>query len=88
MRAAIAAVSAEYADELDHELTLVDALAISRGKTIEVDLRVAYTGTMSVEEQDELRGHTFAELRNRIGPIRLTLVFSELPIHATPTAHY
>ena len=88
VRAAIAAVSEEHADELDHELTLVDALAISRGKTIEVDLRVAYTGTMSVAEQDELRAYTFTELRNRIGPIRLTLVFSELPIHATPTARH
>jgi predicted Co/Zn/Cd cation transporter (cation efflux family) len=86
VRAAIAAVSAEHADELDHELTLVDALAISRGKTVEVDLRVAYTGTMSVQEQDDLRAHTFTELRDRIGPIRLTLVFSKFPIHATPSA--
>ncbi|TDO18463.1 divalent metal cation (Fe/Co/Zn/Cd) transporter [Mycobacterium sp. BK086] len=82
VRAAIAAVSAEHSDELDHELTLVDALAISRGKTTEVDLRVSYTGVMSVDEQDELRARTFEELRNRIGPIRLTLVFSALPIHA------
>jgi predicted Co/Zn/Cd cation transporter (cation efflux family) len=86
VRAAIAAVSAEHSGELDHELTLVDALAISRGKTIEVDLRVAYTGSMSVEEQDDLRAHTFAELRDRLGPIRLVLVFSEFPIHATPSA--
>ena len=40
---------------------------------------------MSVEEQDELRAYTYAELRERIGPLRLTLVFSALPIHATPT---
>lgn len=86
VRAAIAAVSAEHGGELAHELTLVDALAIARGKAIEVDLRVAYTGTMSVEEQDELRAHTYTELRNRIGPLRLTLVFSKFPIHATPTA--
>ncbi|HRD15096.1 MAG TPA: cation transporter [Mycobacterium sp.] len=86
VRAAIAAVSAEHGGELEHELTLVDALAIARGKAIEVDLRVAYTGTMSVEEQDELRAHTYTELRNRIGPLRLTLVFSKFPIHATPTA--
>ena len=86
VRAAIAAVSAEHGGDLEHELTLVDALAIARGKAIEVDLRVAYTGTMSVEEQDELRAHTYTELRNRIGPLRLTLVFSKFPIHATPTA--
>lgn len=86
VRAAIAAVSAEHGGELAHELTLVDALAIARGKATEVDLRVAYTGTMSVEEQDELRAHTYTELRNRIGPLRLTLVFSKFPIHATPTA--
>jgi len=86
VRAAIAAVSAEHGGELAHELTLVDALAIARGKAIEVDLRVAYTGTMSVEEQDELRAQTYTELRNRIGPLRLTLVFSKFPIHATPTA--
>lgn len=86
VRAAIATVSAEHGGELAHELTLVDALAIARGKAIEVDLRVAYTGTMSVEEQDELRAQTYTELRNRIGPLRLTLVFSKFPIHATPTA--
>lgn len=84
VRAAIDAVQEEYGDELDHELTLIDALAISRGKISEVDLRVSYTGTMSVLEQDELRAHTFEELSNRIGPIRLTLVFSGLPIHALP----
>jgi len=86
VRAAIAAVQAEHRDELDHELSLIDALAISRGKIIEVDLRVSYTGTMSVVEQDELRAHTFEELRDRIGPLRLTLVFSDLPIHAPPMA--
>ena len=84
VRAAIAAVHDEHAGELDHELTLVDALAISRGKSTEVDLRVSYTGTMSVAEQDELRANTYDELRKRLGPIRLNLVFSELPIHATP----
>ncbi|CAN5440926.1 hypothetical protein BH11ACT7_BH11ACT7_35210 [soil metagenome] len=82
---AIAAVNAEHADELEHRLTLVDSLAISRGKTTEVDLRVSYDGTMSVAEQDNLRAHTYAELRERIGPLRLTVVFSALPIHATPT---
>jgi len=66
-------------------LTLIDALAISRGKTTEVDIRVSYTGKMSVAEQDELWARTFEELRNRIGPLRLTLVFSDFPIHATPT---
>ena len=83
VRAAIVSVQDEHAGELDHELTLVDALAISRGKSTEVDLRVSYTGTMSVAEQDELRANTYDELRRRIGPLRLTLVFSELPIHAT-----
>ena len=84
VRAAIAAVSEEHRDELDHDLTLVDALAIARGKTTEVDLRVSYTGTMSVAEQDELRANTYTELRDRIGPLRLTLVFSRFPIHAMP----
>lgn len=85
VRDAVSAVDAAHAHELDHELTLVDALAISRGKTIEIDLRVSYAGTMSVAEQDELRAHTYQELRDRIGPLRLTLVFSDLPIHAVPT---
>lgn len=85
VRAAIAAVSEEHAHELAHDLTLVDVLAISRGKATEVDLRVSYTGTMSVEEQDDLRAHTYEELKNRIGPLRLTMVFSKFPIHATPT---
>lgn len=85
VRAAIKAVSNEHRDELDHELTLVDALAISRGKTTEVDLRVSYTGTMSVAEQDVLRARTRDELTTRIGPIRLTLVFSDYPIHGVPT---
>lgn len=82
---AIAVVNAEHADTLDHQLALIDALAISRGKTAEIDLRVSYDGTMSVAEQDNLRAHTYAELRDRIGPLRLTLVFSDLPIHAVPS---
>lgn len=86
VRAAIAAVSEEHAHELSHELTLVDSLAISRGKATEVDLRVSYTGTMTVDDQDTLRARTYEELTNRIGPLRLTLVFSKFPIHATPTA--
>lgn len=85
VRAAVTAVNEAHAHELDHELTLVDSLAISRGKTTEVDLRVSYLGTMSVAEQDDLRAHTYEELRDRIGPLRLTLVFSGLPIHAVPT---
>lgn len=84
VRAAIAAVSEEHRDKLDNELTLVDALAINRGKTMEVDLRVSFTGTMTVQAQDEIRANTFRELRSRIGPLRLTLVFSEFPIHAIP----
>ncbi|WP_313673894.1 cation transporter [Mycolicibacterium sp.] len=84
VRAAIAAVAAEHADELDHELRLVDACAISRGKSTEIDLRVSYSGAMSVDEQDRLRANTFDELRRRIGPLRLTLIFSDYPIHATP----
>lgn len=84
VRAAIAAVAEEHGDTLDHDLTLVDACAISRGKTVEIDLRVAFTGAMTVEEQDAIRARTYEELRNRIGPVRLTLVFSEFPIHATP----
>jgi predicted Co/Zn/Cd cation transporter (cation efflux family) len=84
VRAAIAAVSAEHHDKLDNELTLVDALAISRGKTMEVDLRVSFAGTMSVQTQDEIRANTYRELRDRIGPLRLTLVFSDYPIHAVP----
>jgi len=86
VRAAIAAVAEEHGGEVGRELTLVDALAIARGKATEVDLRVAYTGSMTVEEQDELRGRTYEELRSRIGPLRLTLVFSKFPIHATPAA--
>ncbi len=85
VRAAIAAVSEEHAGDLDHELTLVDACAISRGKTVEVDLRVSYSGGMTVAEQDRIRARTTEELRERIGPLRLTLVFSDYPIHATPT---
>ncbi|KRE29922.1 hypothetical protein ASG82_25730 [Mycobacterium sp. Soil538] len=84
MRAAIVAVSNAYRHELDHELTLVDALAISRGKATEIDLRVSYTGTMSVAEQDLLRARTLDELTTRLGPIRLTLVFSDYPIHGIP----
>ena len=85
VREAIAAVAAEHAGELDHELTLVDSLAISRGKATEIDLRVSYTGTMTVAEQDALRANTFEELRRRVGPLRLTLVFSDYPIHVQPT---
>ncbi len=69
VRAAIEAVSDEHRGELDHDLTLIDALAISRGKTTEVDLRVSYTGAMSVAEQDLLRARTLDELTDRVGPI-------------------
>ena len=85
VREAIAAVAAEHVGELDHELTLVDSLAISRGKATEIDLRVSYTGTMTVAEQDTVRANTFEELRRRVGPLRLTLVFSDYPIHVQPT---
>jgi predicted Co/Zn/Cd cation transporter (cation efflux family) len=84
VRAAIAAVSEEHHDKIDNELTLIDAFAISRGKTIEVDLRVSFTGTMTVQSQDEIRANTYRELRDRVGPLRLTLVFSDFPIHAIP----
>jgi hypothetical protein len=80
-----AAVAAEHGDKLDHDLTLVDSLAISRGKATEIDLRVSYTGTMTVAEQDAFRANTFAELRSRVGPLRLTMVFSDHPIHVQPT---
>ena len=85
VRAAITAVAAEYGDQLSHDLTLVDACAIRRGKTTDIDLRVSYSGTMTVAEQDDLRARTYAELRERVGPLRLTLVFSDYPIHAAPT---
>ena len=85
VRSTIAAVAAEHGDELAHDLTLVDACAISRGKATEIDLRVSYTGAMTVAEQDAVRARTYAELRERIGPLRLTLVFSDHPIHAVPT---
>ena len=85
VRAAITAVAEEHSGKLNHELTLVDICAISRGKTTEIDLRVSYTGEMTVAEQDRLRARTYAELTDRIGPLRLTLVFSDYPIHATPT---
>ena len=84
VRDAIAAVAEEHGEDLDHELSLVDACAISRGKTVQIDLRVAFSGAMTVAEQDDIRARTYEELRNRIGPLRLTLVFSEFPIHATP----
>ncbi len=85
VRAAITAVAAEYGDQLSHDLTLVDACAIRRGKTTDIDLRVSYSGAMTVAEQDDLRARTYAELRERVGPLRLTLVFSDYPIHAAPT---
>jgi hypothetical protein len=40
---------------------------------------------MTVAEQDTLRANTFEELRRRVGPLRLTLVFSDYPIHVQPT---
>lgn len=85
VRAAITAVAAEHGDQLSHDLTLVDACAIRRGKTTDIDLRVSYSGAMTVAEQDDLRARTYAELRERVGPLRLTLVFSDYPIHAAPT---
>ena len=84
VRAAIAAVAEENGGEFDHGLRLVDACAISRGKSVEIDLRVSYEGEMDLAEHDRIRAQTYAELRERIGPLRLTLVFSAYPIHAVP----
>lgn len=42
-------------------------------------------GAMTVADQDRIRAHTLEELGARVGPIRLTLVFSAYPIHAVPS---
>ncbi len=44
----------------------------------------SYTGAMTVAEQDAIRARRYTELTARIGALRLTLVFSALPIHALP----
>lgn len=48
-------------------------------------LSLINAGAMTVAQQDEIRARTYAELRERGGPLRLTSVFSGLPIHAVPT---
>jgi predicted Co/Zn/Cd cation transporter (cation efflux family) len=82
VRAAVTAVAEEHRDKLNNELTLVDIFAISRGKSIDIDLRVSFTGTLTVDQEDEIRANTYEELRKRIGPLRLNLAFSKFPIHA------
>ena len=85
VRQAIADVTSAHGDEHSQDFTLVDVLAIRRGKVTEVDLRVSYTGVMTVVEQDEIRAHTLVELRERVGPVRVTLVFTAHASHDAPT---
>jgi predicted Co/Zn/Cd cation transporter (cation efflux family) len=73
----------EYADSNDFEL--VDVMTVRRGKFSEIDLRVSYSGVLGVAELDAIRSDTLAELQQRIGPVRLFVIFTRHLIHEPPT---
>lgn len=85
VREAILDVAREHGHEVNQEFELVDVMTIRRGKVTEVDLRVSYSGTMTVAEQDQIRANTLTELLDRVGPVQLTLVFTTHPIHESLT---
>ncbi len=82
VRAALDDIAREH-DSAD-AFGLVDVFSVRRGKVVEVDVHVSYTGARTVDEQDEIRADLLAELRQRIGPVRMTLVFTRRPIHDPP----
>lgn len=65
----------------DFGFRLVDMLSVRRGKSSEVDLRISYNGAMTVAQQDTIRLETARALEDLIGPVRVHVVFTEMPIH-------
>lgn len=56
-------------------------LSVRRGKSSEVDLRISYNGAMTVAKQDTIRREAARALEDLVGPVRVHVIFTELPIH-------
>lgn len=75
----------EHAEADSNDFELVDVMTVRRGKFSEIDLRVTYSGVLGVAELDAIRADTLAELEQRIGPVRLFVIFTRHLIHERPT---
>ncbi|MBU3751204.1 MAG: hypothetical protein FGM52_12290, partial [Mycobacterium sp.] len=84
VRTALDDIAREHGSDVGESFGLVDVFSVRRGKVVEVDIHVSYTGARTVDEQDDIRGELLAELRQRVGPVRMTLVFTRRPIHDPP----
>ncbi|MFM8599535.1 MAG: hypothetical protein ACKOB8_11115 [Mycobacterium sp.] len=84
VRSALDEVAREHGPQVEGAFGLVDVFSVRRGKVAEVDVHISYTGVLTVDEQDEIRAELLAELRRRVGPVRMTLVFTRRPIHDPP----
>lgn len=84
VRSALDEVAREHGPQVEGAFGLVDVFSVRRGKVAEVDVHISYTGALTVDEQDEIRAELLAELRRRVGPVRMTLVFTRRPIHDPP----
>lgn len=84
VRSALDEVAREHGPRVEGAFGLVDVFSVRRGKVAEVDVHISYTGVLTVDEQDEIRAELLAELRRRVGPVRMTLVFTRRPIHDPP----
>lgn len=84
VRSALDEVARERGPQVEEAFGLVDVFSVRRGKVAEVDVHVSYAGALTVDEQDEIRAELLAELRRRVGQVRMTLVFTRRPIHDPP----
>lgn len=84
VRAALDDVAREHGPRVEEDFGLVDVFAVRRGKVADVDIHVSYAGALTVDEQDDIRADVLSELRQRVGPVRMTLVFTRRPIHDPP----
>ena len=60
------------------------AYAVTSVAATQLDGAISYAGALTVDEQDDIRAQLLAELRQRIGPVRMNLVFTRRPIHDPP----
>lgn len=84
VRNALDDVAREHGPAVEQAFGLVDVFSVRRGKVADIDVHVSYAGALTVDEQDDIRAELLAELRQRIGPVRMNLVFTRRPIHDPP----
>lgn len=85
VRETVNAIIDEHAHADSNDFELVDVMTIRRGKFSEIDLRLTYSGVLSVAELDAIRADAQAELERRIGPVRVFVIFTRHLIHEPPT---